>query len=193
VSIKVNQPGAEIFVDEQKVGVSPLPSSIRVDVGERRFRVSKSGFAPWTKTQPIGGAEVSLDVQLVEEIHQGTLVVESAGDDDVIYLDGKRMGTRRWEGVLPSGPHTLKVTAEGMITYQTEVVVEDGATRTIPVELQPAEGGGISKWVYIIGGGVLLATGAVVGGILLAQPGDPATTPGTIQPGTIQLVWGGGR
>ena len=31
------------------------------------------------------------------------------------------------------------------------------------------------------------------GGILLAQPGDPATTPGTIQPGTIALSFGGGR
>jgi hypothetical protein len=87
----------------------------------------------------------------------------------------------------------VRVTATGMIAFQSEVVIQDDQTRRIPVTLQPLEGDGVNPWYFVVGGGVLLAAGAVVGGILLAQPGDPATTPGTIQPGTVALSFGGGR
>jgi hypothetical protein len=80
-----------------------------------------------------------------------------------------------------------------MLAHESEVVIQDGQTRRIPVTLQPASGGGINPWFIVAGGGVLLAAGAITAGVLLSQPDDPATTPGTIHPGTIQLGWGGFR
>lgn len=193
ITFKVNEPGADVFIDDKRIGTTPLPAAVLVEVGERRFRVSKPGYAPYEKQQSIATAgDVEIAVDLAVEVHQGTLLVE-ASTNDTILVDGKKVGMRRFQGPLPSGPHTVRVTATGMIAFQSEVVIEDDKTRRIPVSLQPLEGDGVSPWYFVVGGGVLLAAGAVVGGILLAQPGDPVTTPGTIQPGTIALSFGGGR
>jgi hypothetical protein len=193
VTFKVDQEGADVLVDEVVVGQTPLAGPVLVDVGERKFKVTKPGYVPFAQQQQIAGAtDITIDVALAVEVHEGRLVVE-AGPNDTIFIDGNRMANRRWEGQLPSGPHTLRVTADGMLSYQSEVVIEDGQVRRIPVKLEPTDGGGVNPWILIVGGGVLLAAGAVTAGILLSQPGDPATTPGTIQPGTIQLSLGGGR
>jgi len=193
ITFKVNEPGADVFVDDKRVGTTPLAGPVLVEVGERKFRVSKPGYVPFEQVQSIAGAnEVDIVANIVIEVHQGRLLVEAATNDS-IFVDGKKVGVRRWDGTLQSGPHTVRVTATNMIAFQSEVVIEDDKTRRIPVSLQPLESGGVSPWYFVVGGGVLLAAGAVVGGILLAQPGDPATTPGTIQPGTIALSFGGGR
>lgn len=193
ITFKVNEPGADVFVDDKRIGTTPLAEGVLVEVGTRTFRVEKPGYVPFTSTQSIASAgDLEITAHLVLEVHEGRLLVE-ASTNDAIFVDGKRVGARRWEGPLKSGPHTVRVTATDMIAFQSEVVIEDDKTRRIPVSLQPLESGGVSPWVFVVGGGVLLAAGAVVGGILLAQPGDPATTPGTIQPGTIALSFGGGR
>ncbi len=191
VTITVNEPGADVLVDDVRVGTSPLAEPVLVDVGERKIRVSKPGYTPFEKTLPIAD-DITVAADIAIEVHQGTVVVE-AGPSDDIFIDGKRVGRRRWEGVLPSGPHRLRVSAVNMLAHESEVVVQDGQTRRIPVTLQPASGGGINPWFIVLGGGVLLAAGAVTAGVLLTQPDDAATTPGTIQPGTIQLDWGGFR
>ena len=44
-------------------------------------------------------SEITVQANLEVEVHQGTIIVE-AGPNDDIYIDGKRVGRRRFEGVL---------------------------------------------------------------------------------------------
>ena len=194
VKISVNEPEATITIDDEVVGMSPLMDPVLLDMGSRRIRVTKPGFTAFTDTLSVQGAsELPLVVKLAKETHEGRIAV-SAGGDNLIYLDGKMVGQGRWEGVAPSGTHTLKVTAQGMKAYHTEIVLNDKETRTLSVTLESeakAGGGGALWWVL---GGVLVA-GAAGGTVYLAtRNNDPTTTTtppvlGTIQPGSIQLFF----
>ena len=138
--LEVSEPGAELFVDDDRLGVSPFPDRVRIDVGNRRIRARKEGFLDYDKTVPVGGApEVSVDVKLEKEVHEGKLVV-SAPANAQILVDGKSAGSGKAELTVSSGGHTLRVTAPGMRAYEREVTVKDKETRDVEVtmEIEPA-------------------------------------------------------
>jgi hypothetical protein len=184
VTIVANEPDAEVSIDGQSVGKTPLGEPLKVDMGSRLFKVTKPGFGEQTRTEKLAGASATtLEFQLTREVHEGRVIV-TAGPKDIIAIDGKVVGTGRYEGVLPSGGHTLRVTAEGMRAYQSELLIKDNDRRTVGVTLEK-EKGSATPWL-LAGGGVLVAAGAVVGGYFLFKP-DEKVTPGTIAPGSIQV------
>lgn len=200
VTVKVNEPGAAVFIDGVQAGVSPLDKPVLVDVGPRKIRVTKPGFKEATVDRDIvGGGELTLNVELEREIHRGRLIV-SAAPDALISIDGRMVGRGAFDGPVQSGGHTLRVTAPGMQAYQSEVLIQDDQTRRVGVSLtaQPSEGSSLKTWLWIGGGAAVLA-GAVVAGVLLFQPEEP--TPGNVSPGTVQVAgargftlrFGGGR
>ncbi len=191
LKVTVNEPGAEVFVDDEKIGTTPLPGPVMIDVGNRKIRVRKPGYVEFTKVEAVAGAgDVSITADLAKEVHQGRLVVE-AGAKDAIYVDGKAVGIGKWEGVLPSGGHSLRITAPGMIAYQSEVNIQDDKVRRLPVALEEQKGGGIpTKWL-IIGGGSIVLIGGVVATIILTRPSAEPVN-GTIDPGFIPVRFGSG-
>lgn len=136
-TIHVNQDGAQVFVDDEPVGTTPLSGPVVLDIGERKVRVTKDGFEPFEKTIPVGGsATVNLDVALQPEVHQGRLVV-NAPADATLTLDDKPVGTGgKVDMSVAAGGHQLRATAPGMRPYQTEVVVNDKETRQLDVVLE---------------------------------------------------------
>ncbi len=135
-TFKVSEEGAQVFVDDELVGTSPLPGPVVLDIGERRVHVTKDGFVPFDKSFVVaGGPELTVTVALEKEVHEGKLVVE-ASKNAVIYLDDRQAGVGRIEQKVASGGHQLRVTAPGMRTYQTEVIVQDKETRSLTVQLE---------------------------------------------------------
>jgi hypothetical protein len=190
----VNEVDATITVDDEVLGMSPLMETVLLDMGSRRIRVTKPAFSEYSETVQVQGAsELPISVKLVKETHEGRIAV-SAGGDNMLYLDGKMMGQGHWEGTVPSGTHTLRVTAQGMKPYQTEIVLNDKENRTLGVTLEPEakQGGGTAIWWVI--GGVLVAGAAGSTVYLVTRNKDTGggTAPpvlGTIQPGSVQLVF----
>jgi hypothetical protein len=179
--------GADVYVDDDKLGTTPLAEPIMVDVGKRRIRLLKPGFKEAVVNQEvIGGGEIVLDVPMEKDIHHGRLQV-FANAEDIIHLDGKAVGKERWEGSLSSGGHTLRVTAPGMAPYQSEVVIQDDRTRRVDVSLSPQARTDTTRTVLWVVGGVVLATGAAVGGYFLFRPQTVAPVNGTLAPGSTQL------
>ena len=187
--VTVTEPGAEILVDDDKVGISPLAAPVLLDLGKRRIRVQKAGFKPFDRTEQVaGGTALTIIAALERDLHQGRVAV-TAGPRDLIAVDGKARGQGKWEGKLPSGGHTLRVTSPGMTTYQAEVLVQDDRSREILVTLSPlAKASSTSTWLWIAGGAVIVA-GAVVGGAFLFQPTRRPEVDGTL--GTFPLSYGG--
>jgi hypothetical protein len=139
LTLEVSEAGAEVSIDDEVVGSTPLGKPIIVDLGVRRIKVKKEGFREASLSVPIGGSkEVSQSVKLEREVHEGKLTVHSAPDAG-ISLDGKDVGTGSFDGTVPSGGHTLRVTAPGMRPYQTEVVISDNETRTVDVALESVQ------------------------------------------------------
>lgn len=189
--ITVNEPGAAIFVDDEPAGTSPI-EPLLVDEGKRRIRVTKPGFRDFTQeVKVMGAAGVDVAVKLERDLHQGRLVVV-AGPNDTIAIDGKAVGRGRYEGTLPSRGYALRVTGEGKLPYQSDVLVQDNQVRRVDVTLTPKPTEEVASWLWIAGGAVLM-TGAIIGGVVLFQPAD-RSVPGSIDPpGTFQLRFGGAR
>jgi hypothetical protein len=138
LSIAVSEPGAQVSIDGEPVGTTPLPGPVTVDIGTRSIEVKKAGFLPFTQSVPVGGSrEAELTVKLAPEVHQGDLSV-NAPRGAAISIDGKRVGAGRVVATLGSGGHTLRVEAPGMRPYQSEVVVQDGEKRGVDVVLEAA-------------------------------------------------------
>lgn len=134
ITLKVNEPGATVSIDEEIIGESPLPDPITVDVGQRKIRVMKVGFRPAVIEQAISPSMV-IDVKLEQE--RGRLELQVPGDATV-FLDDKEIGHGPlvMGDHLPVGPHTLKVTAPRKRTYQGELVLEDDKPRKLTVNLE---------------------------------------------------------
>lgn len=174
LKLNVDEKDAEVYVDDEKLGVTPITGPAFLDVGVRKIRVTKKGFKEALVTKQVpGGGPISVDIRLEKEIHRGRLLVKT-GPNDVISLDGKVIGRGKWEGSLASGGHTLKVTAPGMQSYQSEVVIQDNQTRRVDVTLNAQPRDTTATILWIAGGAAVLA-GAAVGGALLFQP--PKTPP----------------
>lgn len=193
LDLRIAEEGAEVFIDDESVGTTPLAEPLIVDVGMRRIRVTKPGFKEFSSTREItGGGTVVVQVDLTEEVHRGRLIV-TAGPNDFISIDGKPMGKGSWEGWLPSGGHSLQVTADGMQSYQSEVLIQDDQVRRIDVSLNPLAKSGATQTVLWIVGGAAVAAGAAVGGYFLFKPSQPQPVEGTINPHVIPLSFGGRR
>jgi hypothetical protein len=135
-TVRVSEAGAQISFDDELAGTSPLAAPVVLDIGERRLHVVKGGFAPYDKTFVVaGGPELTLDVRLDKEVHEGKLVVEAPAGATV-YVDDLRVGVGRTEQRVATGGHQLRVTAPGMRPYQTEVIVQDRETRSLTVLLE---------------------------------------------------------
>jgi hypothetical protein len=187
ITVTVSEPDADVLVDDEVVGHSPLKAPVVADIGERHVTVRKVGFKDFTTTLKVSGA-ATVDAQLVKEVHEGRLEVR-APDGAAIKIDGNPVALGTWSGTLASGGHTLNVSAPGMRLYQTEVVLQDAQTRTVDVSLEPeSKTGGVPWWAWV-GGGAIVVAGASVGGYFLLHKSDTyaPTTSGTIQPGTVQL------
>jgi hypothetical protein len=181
------------LLDGEKLGTTPLAGPMRIDVGARQLRVTKPGFKEFSETEQVAGAaEVAVNVNLVKEVHEGHLYVD-ADPKDAISIDGKVVATGKWEGVLSSGGHALRITAPGFITHQSDVMIQDGQSRHLSISLQPAGAGskGVSSAWFWGGGGVLVAAG-VVAAVILTRPAKPEPTAGTMSPGTVAASFGGG-
>jgi hypothetical protein len=136
VTIQVNEAGAEVFVDEEQVGVSPLPGPVVLDIGQRHLRVQKAGFVKFESDLVVGGsAEATKKVDLAREVHEGKVIIEAPAAAS-ISVDEKPVGTGKAELTLPAGGHQLRVTAPGMRPYQSEMLIEEKETRQINITLE---------------------------------------------------------
>ena len=135
-NLNVSESGANVYVDDELVGISPVSIPVVLDIGERHLRVVKEGYYTLEKTLPVGGnSEVTVDLVLEKEVHEGRLVV-NAPTSATIALDGKPVASGKLNQSIGSGAHQIQVTAPGLRPFQTEVVVQDKETRSLDVIME---------------------------------------------------------
>lgn len=67
VEITVNVPDAEISMDDELVGTTPLAKPLTVSAGRRRISVSREGYAPQSKVVVVASGDTAkLDFKLLE-------------------------------------------------------------------------------------------------------------------------------
>jgi hypothetical protein len=185
VALHVNEAGAEVIIDGEPIGTTPLAGPVPIDLGTHQVTVKKTGFETFVNTlETAGGTAATLSVSLKLQRHVAQLVV-SAQDDATIVVDGNTASRGRFDAQLPAGAHELSVSAPGKRIYKVPLDLHDGETRTLQVALEDEPHGG-SAWPWILGG-VAIAAGATTGAYFLLQPHDQSGA-GGIPPGTFGTV-----
>ncbi len=189
VKVDVSEPDAEIYLDDELIGKSPMTVGTLVDLGPHKLRVKKTLFDDFEQQMNAGGEAVNVLVKLTRTVHEGRVLVK-AGTDDAISIDGAVVGQGVYSGKFPSGSHVLRVSAPGMRPYQGDVVIVDNETREIPVALDRAETKVIvPTWVwYTIAGAVIVAGGITATVVIIndnsankTQYGGPHGSLGDVQ------------
>jgi hypothetical protein len=177
--------GAVVFADGESVGNLPLRLDVRLDWGAHQIVVRKAGYLDYEQTVDVDSTDdVRVVAVLRPVVHEGRVVVR-AGGGDAIAIDGRARARTTWEGVLPSGVHSLRVSASGFRPHEQPIVVADAQTRGFDVVLEREHTALVPAWVWITGGAVL-AAGAVTAGYFAFRPSDShAAFAGSIK--TVQL------
>jgi hypothetical protein len=181
LDVASNEADAVVFIDDEPVGAAASPSGFRVDTGEHRVRVSKAGFSDYAATLAVAS---TADVLVTATLHPVVAPVEPrarlavrAGRRDAIEVDGQLVGLQAWTGLLPVGPHRVRVLAQDSLPFESDVTLGDDESRTMDVTLRPAHrAAGIPAWVWIAGSTVL-AAGAITAGYFLFKPESEAASP----------------
>jgi hypothetical protein len=136
-------PGADVFVDGQRVGRTPLESSITVVPGTRTVRLSRAGYRPVEQTLSLSdGARahltLTLDIDADTLVREGgELSLEPSEPLSVAIVDGIPTGVIRGPMRLPHGPHRVRVERGGFDATERDVMVPLGDRLHAPVALEP--------------------------------------------------------
>jgi PEGA domain len=181
VRLAVSEPGAGVTVDDEPVGMTPLPGPFTVDAGKHTLRVKKPGFDTVEQVIDVpGGNEATVAITFVGLVPSARLTV-AADPGATILVDHNAVGLGHFEGRVPSGLHTVQVTETGKRPYLEPLSLADGDVRSLQVRLvsEPRR----LLWPWLAGGAAVVA-GAVVGGYFLLkprdEPGGPTGSLGTV-------------
>lgn len=133
VTITVNEPGAQVLVDDKVLGTSPLAGPLRLTAGPHKVRVTKDGFIAFDQSPNVAaGTTTTVQATLAPSTTKGKLVVkEKSGKPIRVTVDGVDMGDAPWTGEVEAGQHEIGARATGLAAMPEKVNVERGKTHEI--------------------------------------------------------------
>lgn len=177
--IEVNEPGAEIYVDEAKVGVSPLHGPISVQLGERRIRASKPGFADAREAIELkGGSSGRVALKLAPMTKTSLVSINVLGPTNAtVKIDGKEVGPAPYKGqvTVSAEPHQFSAEAPGFVPATQSATVRDGEQLTLTLQLAAEQQKGKLIVATRPEGAIIEIDGKVVGATKWEGPVDIGT------------------
>ena len=178
-----------MLVDAASVGSVPLKEPLLLEIGPHTLRVEQAGYEPYETALDVpGNTDIAVSIALKPVAAQAALParlsIVSSGERDIVSIDNKVVGSHQWQGTVAVGAHVVRVTAPGKKTYEADVELAPGSTRSLQVSLEN-EAHGSPVWIWVAGGAAV-AAGAVVGGYFAFKPQDK---PGSHPEGSISTVY----
>lgn len=138
VALDVQPSGAEVLLDGQLVGKTPLTGDLTMDPGTHVIIVRKDGYQTYRKDlEVLDGQHLALAVVLrPTEAGKGTIVVRSKVADAKVSVDGALAVPVPATLELTKGRHVLLVTAPGHRPKSIVVEVTTGMNKTFDVDLE---------------------------------------------------------
>lgn len=132
IRISASRDGAEVRVDDEVVGVTPLQDTIAVVPGVHRVEVRASGYRPVLASPDVAAGEqeeVNAAVFEIDHALAGRLVLQLPETPSEVTVDGASVEPAA-EYVLTPGVHTIGVQVSGRAPYRGSVSIATGETLT---------------------------------------------------------------
>ena len=130
VTVVTEPPGAEVSVDGNVAGTTPLDKPIELEPGEHQILAHRAGYKGTAQTVTVEqGQELSLRLTMARSDPQPQppiIGVATIPEGAKLFIDGKLAGTTPVKAKSTSGPHELKVALDGYITRSSKLNVPEG-------------------------------------------------------------------
>lgn len=184
--LTITPAGAAVVIDGRSAGEAPL-APVPLVAGHHVIELSAPDHEPLRKEATIvAGKPLALQLDLKAIPKTGRARITSAPPLSNIRIDGQLVGTGAVELELPSGGHTVEVTAPGYKTEQRELVIAAGQSRTVAIELgKSSEKTPVYKrwWLWTAVGAAVAGGTATAVAVPLSSRPEPAGV-GTLSPGS---------
>lgn len=139
VSIKTEPSGADVYIDEQKVGKTPYLMK-KVLFGTHVVELKKIGYEDHAEVLDIQRGEVNKQLENVtltaKPVINGTLSITSTPDGADITLDGEYMGRTPQTFDVLVGEYKITLTKKGYTPDSKTVVVNENLTTEVNIYLK---------------------------------------------------------
>ncbi|MCB9591523.1 MAG: PEGA domain-containing protein [Sandaracinaceae bacterium] len=163
--------GAEVLVDEETAGYTPLDAPILLSPGSHTVRVRRGGYTEFaTVVEIAAGGNETLQVDMMALAM--VLTVRTTPEEASVFVDGTFRGTTPLELELNEGDHSLRITAPRHHEVIREITAQAGQTDLLSIELEPLPPEMLearpTEWYeepltwILVGAGVVAVTVAVV-------------------------------
>ncbi|MFO0678695.1 MAG: PEGA domain-containing protein [Polyangiaceae bacterium] len=142
LAVKSRLPGADVVVDSQVVGKTPLSTSLSIVPGKHTVELRRAGYSTAKQELDLGdGATGEVTLEPQEEAsaiaREGVrLTLEISEPEALVTIDGTSRGLYAQSFMLAKGPHTLLVQRADFEPFEREIVVA-GSSTNVKVDLVP--------------------------------------------------------
>lgn len=130
VTVVTEPPGAEVSVDGNVAGSTPLDKPIELEPGDHQIMASRAGYKGVAQSVTVEqGQELSLRLTMAKADAQPappTIGIATIPEGAKFYVDGKLAGTTPIKVKTSPGPHEIRVTLDGYVTRSSKLNVPEG-------------------------------------------------------------------
>lgn len=134
---------ADVFIDGQSVGQTPILGSIKVDAAEHKIVVTRAGYQSFERTLKCSDGDTLPVVVTLDEdpswiaANGGYLQLDFSEEHAMVKLDGLSRGQYRGSLRLAPGRHRLRAERGGFAAVERDVMVTAGKTTREKVVFEP--------------------------------------------------------
>jgi hypothetical protein len=141
LAVKSHLPAADLFIDDQHAGTTPLPASITLAPGTHKVELRRAGYVTARADIPLGdGASGEVELEPTEDslpADAGSLALDLSEPQAVVSIDGRMRGVYSAPIRLVRGPHHVLVARGDFEPVERDVVVDDGKTVNVRIVFEP--------------------------------------------------------
>ena len=140
VTITTNVRNASVAIQGGALGSAQgqAPATFQLKPGRYSIRIQAGGYEPYSGTLNVtSSSKQSYNFTL--QLGRVSVEINSNVSGAAIFINDKEAGTTPTKIDLPSGRYTLKLTANGYITIETQLRVSKAANQEYTFTLEPAE------------------------------------------------------
>lgn len=168
--IRVEGAPAELELDGQRVGATPLAEPLLVSPGPHTVRASRPGEEPDRKqVEVVSGTRTEVVLSPMPARRElAELEVNARPAEAAILLDGRELARGSWAGKLSPGTYRVGARLERYLPLDTEVSLAPSQKRALELELVPLPQPPLPppwyrRWYIWVGAGAAVAGSAVLG------------------------------